>query len=69
MTNQTCFKHNDWWVYSELKRGYIAWGSKAKNPVILAPSNDDVYFKFGDTRKEAIDRLIIELDEVDASPV
>ena len=67
MTNQICFKHNNWWVYSEFKRDdYTAWGCKAKTPALFPPDHDDAtYFQFGDTRKEAIDKLIIELDEVD----
>ena len=68
MTNQTCFKHNGWWIYStcEGKDDYTAWGSKTKTAALFPPNhNEDIYFQFGDTRKEAIDKLIIELDEVD----
>ena len=69
MTNQTCFKHNGWWVYSKIieKKEYIVWGSKEKVPSLLGwrYHSEDIYFQFGGTRKEAIDKLIIELDEVD----
>ena len=64
MTNQTSFKYKNWWVYSGFgKYDYAAWGSKAKTPALLPPNhNENIYFQFGDTRKEAIDKLIIELD-------
>ena len=67
------FKHNDWWIFTQLTDWgeYTAWGSKTKITSLkgMAKYNNDVYFQFGDTRKEAIDKLIIELDEVGASPM
>jgi len=66
MTNQTHFKYKDWWVYSEFGRAcYTAWGSKTKTPSLFPPlHNDDTYFQFGTDRKNAIDKLILELNNV-----
>jgi len=67
MTNQTHFKYKNWWIYSEFGRDcYTAWGSTIKIPSMFGwyDYSKDIYFQFGGTRKDAIDKLIDELNDI-----
>lgn len=56
--------HGTWFIQSQPTRDgqrYIAWASKDRTDTPMAPSIGDVYFDFGKTESEAIEKIIAEI--------
>lgn len=57
--------YNGWYIQSKPCNhgapGYMSWASKEPTRSALAKSSGDVYFEFGDTEYEAVEKLKAEL--------
>ena len=58
--------HNDWFIQSKKGKDdkYMAWASKDRTNSPIDPSIGDIYFDFGDTEIEAIEKIKIEIDKL-----
>jgi hypothetical protein len=61
-------QHGDWFVQStQGVTAWIAWASRDRLNHVLEPSTGDVYFQFGSTEAQAVERVIEEIDALPAA--